>query len=204
MKNKFLLLLLVGFLWFGGVSPVIAIPGPTEALRPTLDEIMAIITDPTLAGEVHKVERRSKVMTIIKQGFDFEVMSQLVLGKTWRTIDQSQRDHFQELFTKLLENAYIGKLEGYSGQMTEFHGERIKGKKAEVSTVVVHEGLSYPVQYIMLHKDSDWKVYDLKIEGVRLLRNYRAQFSSILRKEKFDGLVKVLEEKNATLSGEDS
>lgn len=204
MRVKCFLLVVICLFGLSGVLPAAASPGPTEALKPTLDGVMAIISDPAFAGEGLTEERREKVMTIVKQGFDFQVMSQLVLGRTWRKIDQPQRDYFQELFTKLLENAYIGKLEGYSGQVTEYQGERIKGEKAEVSTTVQHEGVSMPVNYIMRYKDSGWKVYDVKIEGVRLLRNYKAQFESILRKDKFDGLVKVLEEKNASLSKGDS
>lgn len=198
MKGKCFLVTVFCILCLGSVSLAAASLSPTESLKPKLNEVMTILTDSAFAGEEHKAERRDKVMTIIKQGFDFTVMSQLVLGKTWRTIDQEERDYFQQLFTELLENAYIGKLEGYSGQVTEYQGERVKGNKAEVSTTVKNKGISYPVNYIMLYKEGSWKVYDIKIEGVRLLRNYREQFKSILRKEKFAGLVKVLEEKNAS------
>lgn len=177
---------------------------PTDELKPTLDRIMAIITDPVFEGIENKVVRRTKIMAIAENGFDFRLMSKMSLGKVWKKIDANQREYFQQLFTKLLENAYIGKLEDYTGQVTKYQGERIKGKKAEVRTLMMNNGVALPVNYIMVNNDSGWQVYDIKIEGVRLLRNYKAQFKSIVRKEKFDGLVKVLEEKNASFAQEGS
>ena len=187
-----------------GLSTAAFSASPTKELRPTLDGIMAIITDQSFAGEEHKALRRSKIMAVANQGFDFAMMSKLVLGKTWKTIDTQQRDIFKEQFTKLLENAYIGKLEDYTGQVTKYIGERVKGKKAEVSTLMENNGITLPVNYIMVNNGMGWKVYDIKIEGVRLLRNYRAQFKSIVKKEKFEGLVRVLEEKNADFAKEGS
>jgi len=171
---------------------------PTDELKPTLDGIMSVIIDPALVGIENKAVRRAKIMAIAENGFDFRMMSRMTLGSTWKKIDAGQREYFQQLFTKLLENAYIGKLEDYTGQVTKYEGERIKGKKAEVRTLMMNNGVTLPVSYIMVNNDSGWQVYDIKIEGIRLLRNYKAQFKSIVRKEKFDGLVKVLEEKNAS------
>jgi len=172
--------------------------GPIEDLKPTLNGIMGVITDPAFQAAEKKDERRKRVMVIAESGFDFEAMARLALGKTWKKIDTGQRQYFVELFMKLMENAYVGKLESYTGQVTKYIGERIKGKKAEVKTIMKNNGVSLPVNYIMVKKTDVWKVYDINIEGVRLLRNYREQFKSILRKKKFDGLLKVLEEKNAT------
>ncbi len=177
---------------------------PTEELKPTLEGIMAIITDPAYEGFENKVNRRNTIMEIAKNGFDFTMMSKMVLGNAWKKIDTKQREYFQQLFTKLLENAYIGKLEDYTGQVTKYEGERIKGNQAEVRTLMMNNGVNLPVNYIMVNNDSGWQVYDIKIEGVRLLRNYKAQFKSIVRKEKFDGLIKILEEKNATFAQEGS
>ena len=182
----------------GWVPLAMAFSGPTEALKPTLNSIMSILSNPDLAGKEQKLSRRSKIMDVAEQGFDFQEMSKRVLGRTWKKIDSQQRDHFVELFTKLLENVYIGKLEGYSGQEIIYKDERVKGKRAAISTVVQNQGKLIPVNYIMIGKNAGWQVYDINIEGVSLLRNYREQFKSIIRKEKFEGLVKVLEEKNAS------
>ena len=202
-KNIFLTVIVLvttcAFYVFSG-SAVAA--SPTDDLRPILDGIVEAIQNPAYAGEENKALRREKIMEIAHRGFDFTTMSKLVLGKTYRGLNTEQRKYFVELFTKLLENAYIGKLESYTNQVTKYEGEQIKGKKAEVRTLVENKGVTVPVNYIMLLNDSRWQVYDIKIEGVRLLRNYKAQFKSIIRKDKFEGLVKVLEEKNASLAKE--
>ena len=170
--------------------------GPTDALRPVLNELMAVLGDKSLKGDDHLVERRHKIMNSIEKGFNFREMSKRVLGRTWRTIDEQQKDYFTELMTKLLENVYVGKLETYSEQSVEFVAETIKGARAQVTTFLVNYGVKIPVHYIMKKVDDHWMVYDINIEGVSLVRNYQQQFKSIVRKEKFEGLVKVLEEKN--------
>jgi len=169
---------------------------PTNALRPVLNELMAILSDPGLKNDDFLAERRLKIMSAIGGGFNFREMSRRVLGKTWRKIDEPQKDYFTELMTKLLENVYIGKLEGYSDQTVEFVAETIKGDRSQVTTYLVNKGVKIPVHYIMRNNQGVWKVYDINIEGVSLVRNYQEQFKSIVRKEKFEGLVKVLEEKN--------
>lgn len=174
----------------------IASAGPTEQLKPTLDKLVAILSDPGLKGEDKKTNRRNKIMSTISERFDFGEMSRRVLGSTWRKIDNNQRAYFTELMTKLLENNYIGQLENYSGQKVEYVGERIKENRAQVSTLIENNGAKLPVHYIMTKANSDWMVYDINIEGVSLIRNYRAEFKSILRKKKFEGLVSVLEKKN--------
>lgn len=172
--------------------------GPTEQLRPALNTLTSILADPGLKGDAKKVERRAKIMSSIKEGFDFKEMSKRILGREWNSISAQEQDYFTELMTKLLENVYIGKLEGYSGQTVGYVDERIKGERAQVSTLIEDNGIEIPVHYIMSLKDEKWMVYDINIEGVSLVRNYKEQFKSILRKEKFDGLIKVLEEKNAS------
>jgi len=170
--------------------------GPTATLKPVLDELTTILIDKSLKGDEHRTERRKKIMEVIGRGFDFKEMSKRILGKTWRKIDDSQREHFTELIKKLLENVYIGKLESYSGQEIEFKAEIIKGNRAQVSTVVENKGVKIPVHYIMKRVNNRWMVYDINIEGVSLVRNYQQQFKPILRKQKFKGLIKMLEEKN--------
>jgi phospholipid transport system substrate-binding protein len=196
-KTYILLVLLVGSFLFD--SSAFAIPGPTEQLKPTLNVLVAILIDPSLKGDDHKVERRAKIMEQVRKGFDFREMSQRVIGKEWKSLPPEKQDHFQELFTKLLENAYIGKFEGYSGQEIKYLEERLKDERAIVSTQIENNGQDIPVDYIMIKKEEQWMVYDINIEGVSLVRNYMEQFKSILRRDQFDGLVKLLEEKNSVL-----
>jgi phospholipid transport system substrate-binding protein len=196
-KTYILLVLLVSSFLLN--SSAYAISGPTEQLKPTLNVLIGILIDPSLKGDDHKVERRAKIMEHVRKGFDFREMSQRVIGKEWKTLPSEKQDHFQELFTKLLENAYIGKFEGYSGQEIKYLEERLKEDRAIVSTQIENNGQEIPVDYIMIKKEERWMVYDINIEGVSLVRNYMEQFKSILRRDKFDGLVKLLEEKNSVL-----
>lgn len=169
---------------------------PTAELKPALSDLTAVLGDESLKGNAHLVERRDKILSLIKKSFDFREMSKRVLGKTWRKIDDKERDRFTALMTKLLENVYVGKLESYSGQEVEFVGERIKGQRAQVSTLIENGDVKIPVHYIMRKTESKWMVYDINIEGVSLVRNYQEQFKSILRKDDYQGLVKVIEDKN--------
>lgn len=181
---------------------ILASNGPTDQLRPALNSLTAILANPELKGDANKAERRSRIMASIKTGFDFREMSKRILGRSWKDISDAEREHFTELMTKLLENVYIGKLEGYSGQTVGYVDERIKGERAQVSTLIEDSGIKIPVHYIMTLTDDKWMVYDINIEGVSLVRNYKEQFKSILRTEKFDGLIKVLEQKNASFESQ--
>jgi phospholipid transport system substrate-binding protein len=169
---------------------------PTAQLRPVLEDLTAVLSDESLQGDKHREARRSRIMEQIQRGFDFREMSRRVLGKTWKKIESKDQDYFTELMTELLENVYIGRLEGYSDQSVEYAGEKVKGKRAQVTTFVSDKDIKIPVHYLMQLGGSGWMVYDINIEGVSLIRNYQQQFKSILRKDKFEGLVKVLEEKN--------
>jgi len=194
MKKTFLLVVLLCGLSFGVVSAKET--SPTAELKPALNDLTAVLGDENLKGDAHLVERRDKILSLIKNRFDFREMSRRVLGKTWRKIDNQERDRFTALMTKLLENVYIGKLESYSGQEIEFVAEKIKGQRAQVTTLVENGDIKIPVHYIMRKTESKWMVYDINIEGVSLVRNYKEQFKSILRKDDYQGLVKVLEDKN--------
>jgi len=173
---------------------------PTADLQPILEDLTNVLGDEKLKGDEHRTERRAKIMSLIKHGFDFREMSKRVLGKTWQEIKEKEQDNFTTLMTKLLENVYIGKLEGYSGQTLEFAAETVKEDRAQVTVLLENDGVKIPLHYIMRKTAVRWMVYDINIEGVSLVRNYQEQFKAILRKDKYEGLVKVLEEKIATFS----
>jgi phospholipid transport system substrate-binding protein len=175
---------------------------PTEDLKPVLKDLTDVLADQSLKGNPHRSERRAKIMSLIKRGFDFQEMSKRVLGKTWQDIDDKEREHFTTLMTKLLENVYIGKLESYSGQSIEYAAENVKDGRAQVSTFLDNNGTKIPIHYIMHKTPERWMVYDINIEGVSLVRNYQEQFKSILRQDKYEGLVKVLEDKNRSFETE--
>ena len=195
MKNRVCFAVLFVMLSVSGVLAADS-RGPTEQLKPVLDELINVLSDESLRGRQHFEERRAKIMLNIKKGFDFKEMSKRILGKTWRKLSDDERDSFTGLMTKLLENVYIGKLENYSGEAIIFDAERIKGKRAQVTTIFEGRGGNIPIHYIMRKKGDSWLVYDINIEGVSLVRNYQEQFKSILRQKKYAGLVKVIKDKN--------
>ena len=170
--------------------------GPTAQLKPTLKSLTDVLADESLKGDAHRAERRTRIKEAIETVFDFREMSRRILGRTWNEIQAEEQKQFTDQMIKLLENIYIGKLEGYSGQQIEYIEERIKDNRALVSTTVTDNRVKVPVNYILNLVGEKWLVYDINIEGVSLVGNYREQFKSILRKDKFAGLLKVLEEKN--------
>jgi len=176
-----------------------AAPDPTEQFRPFVEQIVSILTDPTLQGDEKCIERREKVMTVAHERFDFDEMSKRVLGRTWSELNGAERKHFVTLFTKLLEHAYIGKIEDYSKQKVVFKDQRVKDDRAQVITDVVDQDVAISVSYIMMLRDNVWKVYDIVVEGVSLVRNYMEQFKEILRKEGYASLLKQVEDKVAEL-----
>lgn len=200
--KKFLFLTIAAFFLFG--QNVMAAQSPMETLKPVLTSLTQILLDKNLQGSEHKIERREKIMVEVHKGFDFREMSKRVLGPTWRDISEPQRDEFTGLMTKLLEDVYIGKFEDYEDQADKYGvkyvGEIVKGERAQVTTEVAggDGGATYPVHYIMRKNDGKWMVYDINIEGVSLIRNYQEQFRSIIRTDKYDGLVKTLKEKIAS------
>lgn len=196
MKRTITCLIIIFSMVFGLGMGANAVVGPTSQLKPTLKDLTALLADESLKGDAHRTERRSRIMAAIKEGFDFREMSKRILGRTWNEIQPEEQERFTELMTKLLENVYIGKLESYSGQEIDYLEERIKGNRAQVSTTIDNKGIKIPVHYILNLKGPKWMVYDINIEGVSLVKNYMEQFKTILRKEKFAGLIKVLEKKN--------
>jgi len=194
MKVRTVVLLFLLSVCFCAVAN--AVESPMAQLKPTLKSLTDLLADEGLKGDAHRDERRSRIMKAIKVGFDFEEMSKRILGRTWQEISPEERERFTRQMIKLLENIYVGKLESYSGQQIEFQEERVKGKRAQVSTTIDNQGVKIPVHYVLNLTDSRWMVYDINIEGVSLVSNYREQFKSILRTDKFAGLMKVIEEKN--------
>ena len=171
-----------------------ATPDPTEQLRPFLKKVTDTLADPVLKT-IPKKERAERLVTVVRERFDFREMSKRVLGQQWRKLDDKEQARFEDLFTDLLQYAYVDKIEEYSGQKVEYVQQRIKANRAEVQTLLVDKDKSIPVSYIMLLRGQDWMAYDIVVEGVSLVRNYMEQFNEILRKDGYPGLIKQIEEK---------
>ncbi len=194
------MLLVTGMLCPGVLSA--AAPDPTQQLKPFIDKITSILASSSFENESRR-DICQRVIDVAPEGFDFREMSKRVLGKQWRDLDAKQQEDFVALFMRLLQWAYIGKIEEYAGQSVEFVDQRVRGNRAEVKTLLVDAQRTVPVSYIMLLKKEQWKVYDVVVEGVSLIRNYMEQFRDILRTEGFPVLVEKIKKKINELEAQD-
>ncbi len=195
--NHLLVLTVFLFIFFTvvSISSAEAEYGPQDHMRCAVEEIMAILQDDRLSQQAHLEERRQLMLAVVQHHFDFMEMSKRSLAQAWKKRSEAEKKDFVDVFSQLLENTYVKRVEAYSEEEVLFLKERVKGKKSIVDTVIRQNDLEIPINYKMLQKDDDWLVYDVIIEGVSLVQNYRTQFRSIIRKEKYAGLVVRLEEK---------
>jgi phospholipid transport system substrate-binding protein len=170
---------------------------PQDKVHQTVDEVLTIVNNKALQPQ----ERRTQIRQAVLKRFGFEEMAQRAMGQHWRTLTPQQRQEFVELFTDLLERSYINRIENYKAgpQGVRYPKEDITGDQAIVHTEIVNERDPQPatVDYHLLHKDGDWKAYDIVIEGVSLVNNYRTQFNTIMLKDSYAGLVKQMRTKLA-------
>ena len=189
MKKLFLLLLLLP-------SVALALDTPTSYIRANVDAVVAILSSPEYKDEATRDAQMLKIEGIVDGFFDSEELSKRSLGQYWRTFSPQQRDEFQILFLDLIKSVYLKKSVAYNGEVVAFNQEIIKSDtQAEVHTTITSPQLNIPVIYYMLRKDASWKVYDVSVENVSLVKNYRSQFQSILQKNSPDQLIAILKEK---------
>lgn len=184
----------IALMMFFSQNTASAAPDPTDQMRPFLKKVTDALADPALKT-VPKKEQGQRIIKIVRERFDFQEMSKRVLGLQWRNLNDKEQAEFEDLFTQLLQYAYIGKIDEYAGQKIEFTRQRIKGDRAEVQTLLVDKSKSIPVSYIMLLQGEQWMAYDVVVEGVSLVRNYMEQFQEIIRKDEYAGLVQQIKEK---------
>jgi phospholipid transport system substrate-binding protein len=178
---------------------------PTESVRETVDNVLAILKDPALKGEQKKKERREKLKEVIYRRFDFTEMAKRSLGSEWRRHSPEEQKEFVQLFRELLENAYLDKIESYSGQEVRYLKERVDNNYAEVDTKLVdNKGQEFSIVYRLYNTGGDWKVYDVVIEDISLVNNYRAQFSRVLAKSSYAELVDRMKKKQISAPGKNS
>jgi len=165
----------------------------TEDVKDTIDKVIEIVGREDLKD--NKEARREALREVIDQRFNYHQMVRRALAKNWKGRSDQERREFTGLFKKLLENSYASKLESYSDETINFTDEVIKGKYALVKTKVVRKASTIAVDYKLINGGGVWKIYDFVIEGVSMIRNYRSQFSKIIRKDSYEGLVRKLTDK---------
>jgi phospholipid transport system substrate-binding protein len=178
---------------------------PTESVRETVDNVLAILKDPALKGEQKKKERREKLKEVIYRRFDFTEMAKRSLGSEWRRHSPEEQKEFVQLFRELLENAYLDKIESYNGQEVRYLKERVDNNYAEVDTKLVdNKGQEFSIVYRLYNSEGNWKVYDVVIEDISLVNNYRAQFSRVLAKSSYAELVDRMKKKQISAPSKNS
>jgi phospholipid transport system substrate-binding protein len=178
------------------LQPVFAAAAePGEQVRQTVDNLLATLQDPQLTGESNKNERRQKLKQLIYQRFDFTEMAKRSLGSEWRRRSPAEQKEFVQVFGDLLERTYLDQIEAYSREKVRYVEQRADGPYAKVATRIVDsKGQEYAVDYRLHNVNGDWKVYDVIIEDVSLVNNYRAQFSRVLTKSPFGELLEAMKQ----------
>jgi len=169
---------------------------PTDIARQVIEKALDALNDPSFKGEA----RRQKVKAIVDPYFDYQEMAKRSLGPAWGKLSAGQRHEFVALFSQLLEASYSDKIEKYAQRVKiNYTGEILEGDYAEVRTVVVKANDRIPLNYRLMNEGGTWKVYDVVIEGVSLVSNYRSQFSRIIHESGYAELVKRLKTKVSEL-----
>jgi phospholipid transport system substrate-binding protein len=177
------------------VSPARA-GAPTDALKQTVDQVVKMLSDPALRDKPDA--RRAEVRKVAESIFDYPDTARRALGTHWNGRTPQQQQEFVKLFADLLDRAYISKIDLYQGERVQYTGETVNGNEATVKTVIATKkgGSDIPVDYRMHTKNGRWLVYDVIIEGVSLVANYRTQFNKIVQTESYDALVQRLRAKD--------
>ena len=167
----------------------------TGKVRSTVDGVLVILKDQSLMVPEKKEERRGRLRNLILKRFSFKEMSKRSLARYWRERSDAEKKEFVSLFSDLIENSYIEKIERYTDEEILYVGEKSSDGRAVVKTVIISKGNEIPINYSLMKTENDWMVYDIVIEGVSLVSNYRSQFSSTIRTSSYKGLVEQLREK---------
>ena len=170
---------------------------PIEQVKKTVDRVTEILQEPGANANTRKAERRMAIRRTLMPRFDFAEMAKRSLGNNWKNLDGKQTE-FVSVFTDFIERSYMSALESYKGEKIIYLRERVDQNFAEVDTQIVPaKGEPFSVNYRLRLVEGDWKVYDVVIENISLVNNFRSQFNRILASASFDELLKKLREKGS-------
>lgn len=192
-------LMVIGIAWcLGGTlfpSHAMAITA-TEAMKSSIEQVVRVLEDKELKKADRLMERRQHLQAIFNDRFSYEEMSKRSLGAHWQNLNDTQRQQFVELFQQLLARSYTGTIEGYSGERFQFLSEHNEGNYAEVRTKLLSRKGDILVNYRLFGKSGEWRVYDIVVDGISMISNYRAQFTKIINASSYESLVEKLENKS--------
>ncbi len=188
MNVIFLLLLLLPSSVFAGV--------PLDTVQVNVNKVLEVLRDPALKPVSAKAVKKEKLRVIYERMFDEVELSRRALARHWSSLNAAQRQEFVHLFRQVLENAYIDKILSYTNEKIVFDRERmLSANQAEVTTRIVTSSKTIPITYRVIQKGGIWKVYDVVVENVSLIQNYRTQFNEILNGQKPEQLLQTLRKK---------
>lgn len=196
IRNFSILMLTILFL-LTGKSGLTAAISPLDALKAPIEKVLELLNDPKFKDPVHRQQQREKIFEITNKIFDFTEMSKRALARNWKSFSPQEQRQFVDVFSEHLNNTYMDKVQGeYKGETVTFlNQEMVSEGKATVTTKVQREPSAISVDYSMLMVDNHWRVYDVNVEGVSLIKNYRTQFDQILAKETPAQLIERLKKK---------
>ena len=169
---------------------------PTEQLKQTADKAIAVLTDPALRDPERTEERRKLLRQIADERFDWEEMARRALARHWADRTDAEKEEFVSLFSDLLERTYMERVDNYSGEKILYEGETVDGDYGLVSVrILTTADTEIVAEYRLRRKENGWFIYDVSIEGVSLINNYRTQFNSIILKSSYQTLVERLRAK---------
>jgi len=169
---------------------------PLDTVKTNVNSVIEAMRDPKLKGEAGKKVKEQRIVVIADKMFDFVELSKRTLGLNWNKFTPEQRKEFVALFKTILKDAYIDKITAYTDEKVNFTKETpLSETTIEVQSVVATKNAQVPIYYRVIKKDSDWKVYDVVIEGVSLISNYRTQFREILGNNPPETLLETLRKK---------
>jgi len=196
--------MIVATLVAGGALDHARAGAPTDQVKSGTDQVLKIIQDPALKGADKTPVRRQQLRTVVDQVFDWQETGKRALGRHWQPLTPEQRQQFSSLFADLVERSYVGKIELYSGEKIIYAGDTIEGDQATVKTKLITKSQTeIPIDYRMQKEGDRWRVYDVLIEGVSLVGNYRTQFNRVIQQTGYDDLVKKMKTKQEELQFED-
>jgi len=201
MKEKILAVtVMLFFLTLVGPGKVVA-SIVTDEVRRTVDEVVKIVTDKDLKKPKNEQKRRSALKQAIGRIFDYGEMAKRSMAAHWKELTPAQQKEFVGLFATLLENSYAGKIEAYNNEKIVYNKELLDGDYAEVeSRIITAKRDEYELGYRLLREGGKWMVYDVVIEGVSLVSNYRTQFNKIINEKGYKELLKKMRTKSEELS----
>ncbi|BEH11185.1 MULTISPECIES: MlaC/ttg2D family ABC transporter substrate-binding protein [Geobacter] len=195
------ILLPILFVTLAVSGTALAQPSPTETVKKTVDDVIKIVSDKELKKPQNEKRRRQEIKRAIGAVFDSAEMAQRAMARHWRDRNAAEKKELVELFENLLENSYAGKIESYNQEKVVYLKEAIDGDYAEVrSKIVTARRDEYSLDYRLMLKGGKWVAYDIVIEGVSLVSNYRTQFNKIITNQGYAELVKKLRSKNQEIS----